>query len=538
MKAIGLRAIQAGHRMSLGPGSRRFERAARECEAAQAARLRELVRSNTDTAFGRLHRFDTIQSVRDWQNRVPIAGYDALEPWVERAAEGEPRVLTAAPVRIFERTGGSTAANKLVPYTDRLFEEFAAATSPWLYDLYASYPGLAGTTSYWSISPATRQAERTPGGIPVGLEDDTEYFGPLERFALRQMLAVPPSVARIPDMDEWAVSTAAHLVAAERLGLISVWHPSFLVLLLRRIEASLEALLEDVPSPRRAAVLGRLEHMTLGEALWPHLAVVSCWADGAARDAVPALQRFVPHARIQPKGLLATEGVVSFPLQLENASDRTASVAAVAGHFLEFLDLERPEAHPRLAHELQPGGHYAPVMSTGGGFYRYRLGDAVRCCGFHHQAPLLHFEGRIDHVSDLCGEKLNPTMVAQALAAAAEVTGVRLDFALLAPAAGDPPRYRLYGEGVDPATLQRVCDAVEHRLCESHGYRYARALGQLDAIEGVPVRDGSALYLRARTNAGQRAGDIKPSHLDDRVDWSRVFDHAAPGPRASAEVTR
>jgi hypothetical protein len=535
MKAIGLRVVQAGHRLSLGPGHRRFERAARQCEAAQAARLRELVRSNADTAYGRLHRFDTIASVRDWQNRVPIAGYDELEPWVGRAAAGEPRVLTVAPVRVFERTGGSTAANKLVPYTDSLFEEFAAATAPWLYDLYASHPGLAGTTSYWSISPATRQPERTRGGIPVGLEDDTEYFGALERFALRQMMAVPPSVARIPDMDEWAVSTATHLVAAERLGLISVWHPSFFVLLLRRIEASLEGLLEDVPSPRRVAVLSRLEHATLGEALWPHLAVVSCWADGAARDAVPALQRSVPHARIQPKGLLATEGVVSFPLRI---GESAASVAAVAGHFLEFLDLEHPEAHPRLAHELQPGAHYAPIISTGGGFYRYKLGDAVRCCGFHHQAPLLHFEGRIDHVSDLCGEKLNPRMVAQALAAAAEVTGVRLDFALLAPAGGDPPRYRLYGEGVDAATLQSVCDVVERRLCESHGYRYARALGQLAAIEGVPVRDGSAQYLLARADTGQRAGDIKPSHLDDRLDWSRVFASAAPESRASAEVTR
>ena len=238
-------------------------------------------------------------------------------------------------------------------------------------------------------------------------------------------------------MDAWADATARHLVAASNLGLISVWHPSFFVLLMRRIEASLDAMLEEVSAHRRAAVRRRLQNGTMGEALWPQLAVVSCWADAAAEDAVPALHRYVPHARIQPKGLLATEGVVSFPLQLEYLSgpaeaghydrtdptirsvrlqpDRTVHVAAITGHFLEFLDLDRPSAPPLLAHELRPGAVYAPVISTGGGFYRYKLGDAVRCCGFHQRAPLLHFEGRTDQVSDLCGEKLNPRMVAQAL---------------------------------------------------------------------------------------------------------------------------
>jgi hypothetical protein len=91
---------------------------------------------------------------------------------------------------------------------------------------------------------------------------------------------------------------------------------------------------------------------------------------------------------------------------------------------------------------------------------------------------------------------------------------------------------------VDVTTLQSVCDAVERTLCDSHGYRYARALGQLSAIRGVPVHDGAARYLRARVEAGQRAGDIKPAHLDDRLDWSLVFEGAPGEPLISPEVTR
>jgi len=262
------------------------------------------------------------------------------------------------------------------------------------------------------------------------------------------------------------------------------------------------------------------------------LTVVSCWADGAAAAAVAALARSVPHAHVQPKGLLATEGVVSFPLGLH---DRSVTVAAVTGHFLEFADLEQPTARPRLAHELRRGATYAPVISTSGGFYRYRLGDAVCCDGFHHQVPLLRFEGRIDHVSDLRGEKLNPRVIAAALGDAERATGAALVFALVAPVAADPPHYCLYAEGTDDATLGMMCQSVEKKLCEGHGYRYARALGQLAQLRGVQVRDGAARYILARTRTGQRAGDVKPAHLDTRLDWRSVFE--LPGPeRVSSEV--
>jgi hypothetical protein len=504
----------------VAPARRRFERALRGCEAAQTARLRQLLTSNAGTAYGRAHGFATISSVGEWQNRVPIVDYDQIESWVLRAAAGEANVLTTVQVRIFERTSGSTAANKLVPYTEDLLHEFSAATGPWLHDLYTSFPALAGTSSYWSISPAARRAERTAGGTPIGFEDDTEYFGVLERFALRHLLAVPTRVARLHDIDAWADASARHLVADGDLGLISVWHPSFLALLLQRVENDLFSILESVPPQRASDVRERLKDLPLGEALWPRLSVVSCWADGPAASAALDLRRHLPHAYIQPKGLLATEGVVSFPVQ---RGAESASVAAIASHFLEFIDLENPAARPRLAHQLAPGGDYAPVISTGGGLYRYRLGDAVRCIGYHLEAPLLQFQGRTDQVSDLCGEKLNPRLVAAAMSYAERTTGGALTFALLAPVVADPPHYCLYAEGTDPGKLRSMCEALERKLGESRGYSYARTLGQLGPIRGVSVRDGAARYLRARTAAGQRVGDVKPVQLDDRLDWSSVF---------------
>jgi hypothetical protein len=432
---------------------------------------------------------------------------------------------------VFERTSGSTAANKLVPYTDELLAEFGAATGPWLYDLYTRLPALRGTQSYWSISPSTRGPERTCGGTPIGFEDDTEYFGAIARLALRRMLAVPTHVARLSDMAEWRTETARYLVAAEDLGLVSVWHPSFLTLLLATIEARLDELLERVARARAVQIRERLHTHTLTEALWPRLTLVSCWGDSAAAGALAAARLHVPHATWQPKGLLATEGVVSFPLHDDAGASR--SVAAVAGHLLEFLDLEHPSRRPQLAHELRVGASYVPVISTGGGFYRYRLGDAVRCEGYHLQAPVLRFEGRVDQVSDVAGEKLNAHLVSRALEHAQLAASTPLVFALLSPAYGELPRYRLFAEGADAARLELVVERLELALGESDGYRYARALGQLAPIEAVVVQDGAARYQRALIAAGRRAGDIKPSHLDARLDWGAVFGVAKAAPLAS-----
>ena len=62
---------------------------------------------------------------------------------------------------------------------------------------------------------------------------------------------------------------------------------------------------------------------------WPRLALISCWTDAAAGQFVPEVKRMFPDVEIQPKGLLATEGFVSLPIQ-------AGSALALRCHFFEF----------------------------------------------------------------------------------------------------------------------------------------------------------------------------------------------------------
>ena len=520
-----LAVMTAAHLASSAPSFARFFRAAKDPRRAQESRLRRFLHANADTAYGKAYGYDRIRSVADFQSRVPVVDYDALSPWVDRAVAGEARVLSAEPIVAFEPSSGSSGHRKLIPYTKSFLGEFSAATSPWLFLLHAHRPDLIGATSYWSVSPAAREPELTPGGVRIGFASDAEYFGPVARRYVEAWMAVPGAVARIPDLDAWRRETARHLLGAADLGIISVWNPSFLTLLMEAIERDLEAILARLPAARADAIRRGLDRAGafVGEAIWPRLGLLSSWTDGHACGFVPAMQRFFPTTPLQPKGLLATEGVISFPVGIEQGS-----AAALTSHFLEFVDLDAPDAPPRLADELRVGGRYAPLLTTGNGFARYQLRDQVVCDGHYHAAPLLRFMGKLDRTSDLCGEKLDAVQVERAIETALEAANVDVKFALLAPsdAAAKQARYTLYVEAnADDAALARLRDLVEAELARGYHYKYCRDLGQLGPVRAWRVADGWATYEATMVRAGAKAGDVKPTRLCGRRIWAGIFEN-------------
>lgn len=516
--------VHSGYVGSLTPAWLRFLLACRDPRRAQEERLRRLLVANAESAYGRAHGFAAIRTFGEFQDRVPIADYDALEPWVRRAACGERGVLTREPVRLFELSGGSSAPNKLIPYTNGLLAEFSAATHAWLCNLHMSHPRLIGTQAYWSISPVARERKSTEGGLPIGIEDDTEYFGPLGRWALGKLMAVPPGLAHLSDMREWRVRTLAHLLECRTLGLISVWHPSFLTLLLDFLDGNLDEVLARV-SPDRQAEIRAADGL---RDVWPRLGLISCWTDGPAHAHLSRIEAAFPGVPVQGKGLLATEGVVTIPV-----AGAAAPVAALSAHVLEFIDLESPRRRPLLAHELRRNGHYSPLLSTAGGFYRYHLKDEVECVGFWHGAPCLRFLGKLDATSDLRGEKITPAQVDAALARIGPELGMEWKFALLAPVKADPPYYRLFVETAVPARkLRALAEALEHELAQGHHYAYCRKLGQLEGMQVQRVKNGMARWQAALTERGHRAGDLKFVSVDGRCDWDAVFSSTGDGEKA------
>lgn len=469
------------------------------------------------SAYGVARGLDRATSLEDVRRRCPVLEWDDVAPWVERVENGERGVLTTEPVLAFERTSGSTKAPKRVPYTRGLLDDFSAATGPWLDDLFRHFPGLFSTRQYWSVSPAVRPPETTPGGLPVGFDDDTAYFGPATRLAMKQLMVVPSAVARAREVNAWRDETLAHLLAAEDLGFVSVWNPSFLTLLLDAVPERWPMLAPRLSASRRLRVgraLGASGH-GWAEVVWPRLALVSCWTDGWAAQDVAGLRRHLPCTPLQGKGLLATEGVVSFPLW-----GVPAPVAAVTSHLLEFEALDDDGRPARFVDELREGARYTPLLTTRGGLVRYRLPDVVRCVGHWRALPLLRFEGRVDKTSDLRGEKVSSVVVEAVLREV--LASATVAFALLAPELEPLPHYTLFLES-NGGEVERIAAALEAALSREYHYRYCRELGQLGPVEVHPVREGRARWLAELQRRGLKLGDIKPSAFDVVPGWAQRF---------------
>ena len=167
------------------------------------------------------------------------------------------------------------------------------------------------------------------------------------------------------------------------------------------------------------------------------------------------------------------------------------------------------------------------VLATGGGLYRYDLGDQVRVAGFYHACPCVEFMGRAGVTSDLCGEKLAEPFVRRCLDEVTQKAGLELPFALVAPEEqGGQSGYALFyctelqGEVAWPRYL---AEQVELQLRTNVHYAHARNMGQLAPLRACRLA-GSArqmwLNYQQRLMAdGLRAGDIKPAALSSRTGW-------------------
>ncbi|HEX7121047.1 MAG TPA: GH3 auxin-responsive promoter family protein, partial [Gemmatimonadaceae bacterium] len=406
--------------------ARRFHDAFADPAGVQWHWLQRRLRADTDSAFGRAYAFSGIRTYADFARRVPLTTWEDTARWVARIQRGERRVLTTDAVSHLVPTSGSTGARKLIPFTRTLGRAFDAAVAAWLRDLAQQRPDITHGPAYWAISPLAESGDDADSAVPVGFADDASYLGGARAWLVRQALAVPASARLVPDEQAFWGLTALALLRCRNLRLISIWHPSFLELLVEAATASwpelLDAIahgtnpwLDAVPSPSRREWRARRDPARAAELRrlgsgdwprwWPWLSVVSCWGEQAAEGGWRRLASRLPSVLVQRKGLLATEAVVTIPIG-------DVFPLAVTSHFFEFLD---GAGEIRRAHELEPGRQYEVIVTNGGGLWRYRLGDVVECTGHLAATPTLRFLGRVGVVSDLRGEKLAEPFVAEAL---------------------------------------------------------------------------------------------------------------------------
>ena len=493
----------------------RFNRAASRVEPTQRSLLSDYLRRNSETEFGKAHDFTAIRNYEAYAARVPTRTYDDYQHWIEQIAAGSENVLTAERVDLLEPTSGSSGAEKWVPYTRTLQAEFRRAVATWITGNFLTTPELIGGRAYWSLTPQAQRDREGTTNVPVGFDDDSAYLGGLAQRLIDRTLATSPDLKSVRDINRFWHMTLVQLLMCRDLRLISVWHPSYALLLLQHMRRNWSELLDDLQSvdysrSRELAKLGADKPT----AIWPALKLISCWGDAHASTCLPDIRAEFPGVRLQPKGLVATEAFGTLPL-----GDMWP--LAIRSHFFEFRD-ESDNIHP--AWMLEDGKVYSLIVTTGGGLYRYELRDRVELTGYYRDVPSLRFLGKEDNVADHFGEKLNETFVTTCMETAFERHDIEPQFAMVAlDKSRRTPGYALYIES-DSLLPETLDSELDRELKRNPHYDLCTRLGQLSPLQVVVISDRAyEIYSQVLMNRGMRLGDIKPTTLSRLTDWSQYL---------------
>jgi hypothetical protein len=529
-----------------------FQRATRSVRDVQKSLLLNTIQQNVKSDYGQRFRFDSIQSIDDYRCQVPVASYESLREDMDRIYRGDKRVLTEEPIERLVPTGGSSGGAKLIPYTRSLKRDFQKAIAAWIWWTFQFYPQAMQGRAYWSITPMVSSRQKSAGGLPLGFESDSEYLGKWSRWFAQQLILPPACVGRIGSIENARYANLLYLLECSRLSLISIWSPTFLLSLVSQVDPWIESICRDISrgevslprrepaqshmrlklagNPQRADELKRL-YREYGNSpdfvrrCWPELGLISCWGDGNSAAYFASLQKLFPHAESQPKGLLATECVVSFP-GCENGD----SVLAIRSHFFEFAPVlssgETDYGNLRLADELVRGDRYRILVTTNGGLYRYDLGDIIEVVGFLERCPRVRFVGRIDAVCDLVGEKLHEEHVRVLLESLMSEFGVDAEFFMLVARQRPNLGYTLIlsaDSNLRPVDQGPFARSLEERLRTNPQYTLARNLNQLSSVDvrilSLSGKELWSRYEKWQSGLGKRVGELKVNVLDYRGTW-------------------
>lgn len=426
-----------------------FEKKLTSASNIQLSWLMKRIRMAERTGFGKDHQFASIQTYDDFRKQVPVRGYDYISPYIQSVASGDLAALIPDQDRLiqFTITTGSTGVPKLNPVTKSWLKEYRAGWEVWgikLFSDHVPYIGkrilqMAGT---WDMG-------RTPAGHQISMV--SALLARTQSPMMKPFYALPEVLNEVRDP---AVRhyVALRICILDAIGWIMLMNPGTLIRLAEigdehkeqlirdihdgtlssqfEIPAEIrEQLMEVIPkaNPKGAEKLEAIANRTgrlLPKDYWDQ-PVIACWLGGTAGFPSRYLCDYFGNSPRRDMGLVSSEGRHTIPLE----DTSPFGVPSFEAGFYEFVPVEEADSTQPvvlLPHELDVDRDYRIVITNSAGYYRFDIGDIVRCRGFHGQAPKLEFIQKHERVGDLEGEKVTEHQIIEGAHTAADRLGVKI----------------------------------------------------------------------------------------------------------------
>ncbi|MGG1924511.1 GH3 auxin-responsive promoter family protein [Chryseobacterium sp. NRRL B-14798] len=417
----------------------------KNAEKNQEDLLLSLVNTAQKTLFGREHDFENIHSVKEFQDRVPVADYEDLKPYIERVKKGQANILWTETPEYFAKTSGTTSGSKYIPISkEGMPFQIAGAQSALFH--YISRKNNAdfvnGKMIFLQGSPELEEVF----GIKTGrLSGIVAHHIP----NYLQKNRLPSWETNIMEDWESKVDKIIEETEHENMTLIS-GIPPWLIMYFEKLTEKHGKKIKQLFPNLQLIVTGGVNYEPYRDKMEELL--------GGKVDIVQTFP--------------ASEGFFAFQ---DDYTKEGLLLLTNHGIFYEFIPLEeygKPGARRLTLKETELHKDYALILTTNSGLWAYSIGDVVRFISKDPYRVLV--SGRTKHFTSAFGEHVIAFEVEEAMKAALEKYPAQITEFHLAPqvnpAEGLPCHEWLIEFEKEPENLEAFRDDLDLQLRKRNTY--------------------------------------------------------------------
>lgn len=451
--------------------------------------FKKLISEAKDTAFGKDHDFQAIQSPSDFAENVPIRDYEELKPYVNRVVSGEESILWPGKPLYFAKTSGTTSGAKYIPITkDSMPNHIQAARNAIL--CYINETGNANFVDGKMIFLQGSPEMSEKNGIKLGrLSGIVAHYVP--KYLQRNRM---PSW-KTNCIEDWETKVEAIVdeTKDEDMTVIS-GIPSWVQMYFERLQANTGKKVGDLFKNFQLFIYGGVNYE-------PYRAKFEA-----------LIGRKVDSIELFP----ASEGFFAF----QDKQDAKGMLLLLdSGIFYEFIEAEHffDENPKRLTiGDVQVGVNYVMIVSTNAGLWAYNVGDTVQFTSTNPYRVIV--SGRIKHFISAFGEHVIGKEVEQAMQEAIQEHGFSISEFTVAPQTSPDdglPYHEWFIEFEDqPTSLERISNTIDQAMQKQNSYYFDLIEGKiLKPLKITPVKKES--FKKYMKSQGKLGGQNKLPRLSN-----------------------
>ena len=441
--------------------------------------LNQLVKSASNTLFGKEHQFKEVTDYESFKKRVPIRDYEGLKSYIEKIKAGEANVLWKGKPIYLAKTSGTTSGVKYIPISkDSISNHINGARDAIL--TYMATTGknefTGGKMIFLSGSPVLERV----GGIPTGrLSGIVNHHVP----AYLRGNQLPTYTTNCIEEWEEKLDKIVEETLGQNLTLIG-GIPPWMQMYFDKLEVTTGKKVGELFPNFNVMVQGGVNFEPYKAKLFESI--------GKPVDTIELFP--------------ASEGFFAFQDQRDQSGLLLNTNSGIFFEFIPLAEIHKEQPTRYSLAEVKLDEQYALIINNNAGLWGYNIGDTVKFVSLNPYRVVV--TGRVKHFISAFGEHVIGEEVEQAMLKATQAMDAQVIEFTVAPfiqqAAGKSYHEWLIAFEKQPKDIQAFATLLNQYMCEKNVYYNDLITGNILEPLRITLLDKNAFidYMRAEGKLG------------------------------------